>query len=39
MIPGENSIFGDIMHKCDESLLSTPQRMTGRDFFVTTPWG
>ena len=31
MIPGgENSIFGDLMHKYDEALLSIPRRMTGR---------
>jgi len=30
MIPGgENSIFGDLMHKYDEALLSTPRHMTG----------
>ena len=27
---GENSIFGGIMRKYDEALLSTPRRMTGR---------
>ena len=27
---GENSIFGDLMRKYDEALLSIPRRMTGR---------
>ena len=27
---GENSIFGDLMHKHDEALLSTPRRTKGR---------
>ena len=31
MIPGgENSIFGDLMRKYDEALLSIPRHMTGR---------